>query len=88
MPRPKLPRRTNCKPVCKCYLPEIGSSKEGVLLGRDEYQAIKLADVDGLDQKTACLKMNVSQPTFGRILSQARRKISGAIVRGEMIKIV
>ena len=52
MPRPKLPRRTNCKPVCKCYLPEIGSSKEGVLLGRDEYQAIKLADVDGLDQKT------------------------------------
>ena len=60
---------------------------EEVELLPDELEAIKLHDVDGLDQIQAAKKMNVSQPTFGRILDKAYKKIAEAIVKGKAIKI-
>lgn len=86
MARPKLPRRTACVPGCKCFKPQ-GLDKNGheTRLFRDEFEAIKLHDFDGLDQKKSAKKMNISQPTFARILSSARQKITGAIVKGEEI---
>ena len=58
-----------------------------VLLCTDELEAIKLSDVDNLDQKKATKKMKVSQPTFGRILQKAHRKISIALTSGKAIRI-
>ena len=89
MGRPKLPRMGCCKPVCNCFQPE-GSLKEGpsgVNLERDEFAALKLHDVDGLNQKEASKKMKVSQPTFARILAEAHKKLSSAIVGGGEIRI-
>jgi len=89
MGRPKLPRKSCCKPVCNCYKPE-GSLKKnllGVDLAGDEFSALKLHDVDGLSQKEASVKMKISQPTFARILSSAHKKISSAIIGGEEIRI-
>lgn len=57
-------------------------------LFHDELEALKLHDVDGLDQIEAAKKMNVSQPTFGRILDKAYKKIATAIIKGKAIKIV
>lgn len=57
-------------------------------LFHDELEALKLHDVDGLDQIEAAKKMNVSQPTFGRILDKAYKKIAIAIVKGKAIKII
>jgi len=54
----------------------------------DELEALKLHDVDGLDQTEAAKKMKVSQPTFGRILDRAYKKIAVAIIKGKAIKIV
>lgn len=54
----------------------------------DELEALKLHDVDGLDQIKAAKKMNISQPTFGRILDKAYKKITTAIVKGKAIKII
>lgn len=88
MARPKVKRRIRCKPNCFCYKPDTNSEYGSVVIDKDEYQALKLYDVDGFDQKTSSKKMNISQPTFARILSSARKKISGAIIRGEEIKIV
>jgi predicted DNA-binding protein (UPF0251 family) len=50
-------------------------------------EALKLHDVDGLDQMAAAEQMKVSQPTFGRILNKAYRKVAVALVEGRAIAI-
>lgn len=57
-------------------------------LFHDELEALKLHDVDGLDHIEAAKKMKISQPTFGRILDKAYKKIATAIIKGKAIKIV
>ncbi|EKE05362.1 MAG: DNA-binding protein [uncultured bacterium] len=60
---------------------------EEVVLFPDEIEALKLYEVDNLDQTEAAEKMKISQPTFARILSGAIKKIADAIIRGKAIKI-
>lgn len=60
---------------------------EEVALLPDELEAIKLHDMDELDQITAAKKMKVSQPTFGRILDKAYKKLAEAIIKGKAIRI-
>jgi len=60
---------------------------EEVALLSDELEAIKLHDVDGLEQIDAAKKMNISQPTFARILDSAYKKIAEAIIKGKAIRI-
>jgi predicted DNA-binding protein (UPF0251 family) len=64
------------------------SELEEVELLSDELEALKLHDVDGFDQIEAAQKMKVSQPTFGRILDKAYKKIAEAIIGGKAIKII
>ena len=52
-----------------------------------ELEAIKLHDLDGLDQTQAALKMGVSQPTFARILDKAYKAIAEALIKGKAIRI-
>jgi predicted DNA-binding protein (UPF0251 family) len=58
-----------------------------VVLEHDEIEALKLHDVDGLDQIGAAKKMKISQPTFGRILDSAYKKIADALIKGKAIRI-
>ncbi len=51
-------------------------------LGFEELEAVRLADMDSLSQAGAAEIMNVSRPTFGRIVESARGKIARAIVGG------
>jgi predicted DNA-binding protein (UPF0251 family) len=53
----------------------------------DEYEAIRLADLEGLYQEQAAAKMKISRPTFGRIIESAHKKIADALVNGKAIKI-
>jgi len=53
----------------------------------EELEAIKLKNVESLDQVEAAEKMGTSQSTFQRILSSAHKKISEALVMGKAIKI-
>lgn len=57
-------------------------------LGADEAEAIRLADVEGLNQLEAAEIMGISQPTFHRILKEARRKAGIAILTGKRVRIV
>ena len=61
---------------------------EEVVLGADELEALKLRDVDNLEQVEAAKKMKISQPTFARILDSAYKKIVHAIVKGKAIRIL
>ncbi len=60
---------------------------EEVVLRADELEALKLYDVDGLEQTKAAEKMKISQPTFARILDSANKKIAEALVKGKAIRI-
>jgi predicted DNA-binding protein (UPF0251 family) len=60
---------------------------EEIILTKEEMEAVKLKDFDGLEQTEASGKMNTSQSTFQRILTSARTKIAEAIVKGKALKI-
>jgi len=60
---------------------------DGVVLALDEFEAIRLADMEGLYQEQAAERMGVSRPTFGRILATAHRKVAEALAHGKPLKI-
>lgn len=60
---------------------------EEVVLLPDELEALKLYEVDGLEQVGASKKMKISQPTFARLLGSANKKIAEAIIKGKAILI-
>lgn len=59
-----------------------------VELSLEEVEALRLKNIQGLDQIACAQKMKTSQSTFQRILASAYRKISDAIVNGKAIRIV
>ncbi len=89
MPRPKKQRRLGFDPSVYYFKPQGVPMRflEEVVLLADELEALKLYEVDGLAQTVAAKKMNVSQPTFARILDRANKKIAEAIIHGKAIKI-
>jgi len=60
---------------------------EEVNLTLDEFEAIRLADLEGLYQEEAAKKMGVSRQTFGNIIDSAHKKIAEAIVKAKALKI-
>lgn len=60
---------------------------EEVEIGMDEYEAIRLADYQGLNQKEAAKSMRISQQTFSRILKKARQLTAKGITTGSAIRI-
>lgn len=61
---------------------------EMVELTKEEVEALRLKNVKNLDQVECAKQMKTSQSTFQRILSSAYKKVSGAIVAGQAIKII
>jgi len=58
-----------------------------IVLTLDEFEAIRLADLEGFYQEQAAERMSVSRPTFGRILVAAHRKVADALAHGKILKI-
>jgi predicted DNA-binding protein (UPF0251 family) len=58
-----------------------------VVLHIDELEALRLKNLENLNQMRCAKKMKVSQSTFQRILVSAYRKIAAALVRGKAIRI-
>jgi predicted DNA-binding protein (UPF0251 family) len=53
----------------------------------EELEAIRLSDLERLDQETAAQLMEVSRHTYGRILNRARSTVAEAIVTGKTLTI-
>jgi predicted DNA-binding protein (UPF0251 family) len=60
---------------------------EEVNLNVEELEAIRLNDLLDMEQVAASEKMKVSQPTYSRILKDARKKVADALINGKAIKI-
>lgn len=51
----------------------------------DEFEAIRLVDIEGLSQQDAAQQMRVSRQTFANILKKSRLKISTALMNGNAL---
>jgi predicted DNA-binding protein (UPF0251 family) len=89
MPRPHCPRRVDAMPPQTHFKPRgvPVAQLEEIQLSVDELEALRLADLEGLYHEDAAARMNVSRPTFGRIVEAARRKVAEALVKGRALKI-
>lgn len=89
MPRPRGCRRVSRLPGSVLFKPAgvPGSQLDEVVLGVDEMEALHLADLEGLYHEHAAERMNVSRQTFGRIVSEARKKVALALVQGLSLRI-
>jgi predicted DNA-binding protein (UPF0251 family) len=87
MPRPKRPRFVSEHPVIQAYVPEGIFPTGEISLSVEELEAIRMSDVEKLDQETAAEIMDVSRQTYGRILNNARSIIGNALVFGKVLRI-
>lgn len=87
--RPKKTRWIKRKPRERCFKPLCKplSKLKNVYLTLDEFEAVRLACLEGLKQIDAAKKMKVSRPTFSRIETSAHKKIADALVNVKAIKI-
>ncbi len=60
---------------------------ETVVLRTDELEALRLCDLEGLDQAAAGERMGVSRGTVQRLVKSGREKIMGALVRNAALVI-
>lgn len=84
MPRPCKERNVYSPPNIQRFKPAgiPASQLETVAMTLDEYEAIRLADYEGLEHLEASQKMNVSRPTFTRLIDRARKKMGKVLIEG------
>jgi len=58
-----------------------------VFLPIEGLEAIRLRDYEGLSQEEAAVRMNVSRPTFSRLLMNARKTVAESLVLGKVLRI-
>jgi uncharacterized protein len=89
MSRPKCCRHVSVIPNRTFFCPKDAplSGLAEVILTVDEFEAIRLADLEELYQEQAAALMNVSRQTFGRIIGEAHRKMADVLVNGKTLKI-
>ena len=87
--RPKKLRVVRCSQKERCFRPRaIAPSKlQTVHLTLDEFEAIRLADLEQLKHVDAAKGMHISRPTFSRILASAYAKVADGLVNLKEIKI-
>ena len=89
MARPFCCRRVTAEPGSNYFKPRgiPLSSLDEVTMTFDEFEAIRLADLEGFYQDQAAGRMGISRPTFGRILESAHKKVADALANGKALKI-
>ena len=89
MPKPRKKRVVRFDPKVIYFKPRgiPLSELEEVVLVVEEVEALRLADFEDIDQTKAAKKMKISQSTFNRVLTSARKKTSEALVLGKAIKV-
>jgi len=89
VPRPRKWRNV-------CSLPEhnrfgplgVGAGqREAITMTVDEYEAIRLIDMEGFNQEMCSKQMNVARTTVQGIYEVARRKIADCLVNGKVLLI-
>jgi predicted DNA-binding protein (UPF0251 family)/DNA-directed RNA polymerase subunit RPC12/RpoP len=89
MARPVKWRKIENIPDVQQFFPEVEDIEEAGenVLKLEELEAIRLKDLEGLEQSECAERMQVSRPTFQRILISAREKVADSLTNGKAIRI-
>ncbi len=89
MPRPKKNRKVHLPPLFTEFKPIgiAGRDLDDVIMTIDEYEAFRLADLEGMSHDEAAEEMEISRPTFTRLIETARKKVAEMVVKGKRLRI-
>ena len=89
MARKEIMRIVNQPPLFQSFKPTGIASKflNQTILSLDEYEALRLADYDGMTQAEAADEMQISRPTFTRLIEKARQKMVEFLIKGNQLTI-
>ncbi len=89
MPRPRKWRKVCCLPQNNLFGPinEIVETSEIIKMSIEEYETVRLIDLQGFMQEEAAEKMNIARTTVQRIYNDARKKIAQSLVNGLVLLI-
>jgi len=89
MPRPRKCRKVCCLPESNLFGPlnKMNLDSEIIIMTVEEYEAIRLIDLEGMMQEQCAERMNVARTTVQRIYNDARKKLAGSLVNGNVLKI-
>lgn len=87
MPRPRKCRRVCSLPKTEGFVPCGRCSSEQVTLRVDEYEVIRLLDLESLTQEECAEQMGIARTTVTAIYSGARQKIADALVNAKSLHI-
>ncbi|GKU23194.1 DUF134 domain-containing protein [Clostridium folliculivorans] len=89
MPRPRKCRKVCCLPEREIYGPLDVSVNEDnlIIMTVDEYETIRLIDLEGFTQEDCANQMNIARTTVQGIYNEARRKLAESLVNGKVLKI-
>ncbi len=87
MSRPKKLKIVNGLPEHRLYGPINASNKNSILMSIEEYETIRLIDVEGLRQEECAQRMHVGRITVQKLYRDARYKIADLLVNGIVLKI-
>ncbi len=89
MPRPRKWRKVCCLPENSLFGPlnTLHPAGETIIMTIDEFETIRLIDLETLTQEECAEKMNVARTTVQRIYNGARKKVAASLVDGSILKI-
>ena len=87
MPRPSRCRRICGAPQVDTFRPNGDTEGEPILLTLDEYEVIRLVDLEQQTHEQCAAQMDISRSTVQEIYESARRKIAACLVHGKTLHI-
>lgn len=89
MARPRKWRRVCCLPESNLFGPLNSKimDNDQIIMTVDEYETIRLIDLEGMMQEECADRMNVARTTVQRIYNDARKKIAESLVNGNVLRI-
>lgn len=89
MARPRKWRKVCCLPGSNKFGPLDSTSEETnhIIMTVDEYETIRLIDLEGFTQEECANQMNVARSTIQGIYNQARKKLAQSLVMEKILLI-
>jgi len=89
MPRPRKWRKVCCLPESNRFGPlDLPPNAENfVHMTVDEYETIRLIDLEGMNQEECAKQMNIARTTVQGIYNEARKKLAESLVNGKVLRI-
>ncbi|WP_394026673.1 DUF134 domain-containing protein [Desulfovibrio falkowii] len=64
-----------------------GTAEDAVIMTVDQYEALRLIDLEGMTQEACAENMHIARTTVQSIYAEARKRLADALVNGKMLHI-